>query len=393
MIVHVFNSSIVSGPETLVLPALLHLGVPTCVIFLVEARLGAESRCPVEYARGLGHRVETVTVRSRWDPAAFAELREILDRLRPRIAHAHDVKASLYLHQARKQAPGLRSALVSTHHGAAYRRGKIRLYEEYYVRRVLPHFDLILAVCTQDRASIVRRGVAAAKVAVHLNGTECARIAPKDRNAVAEELRKRWRKRNSRLPASSDAIYFGAVGRLSPEKRHDRMLAVLGALRRSETGSRKPVLVCFGIGAEEERLRNEARRLGVEDAVFWMGYSDTISEEMAGFDALLCLSDGEGIPISLLEAGWAGTPVFATAVGGIPDLISSPDVGYLVDKRHSDEEIASLVGDALSDPAGMQRVGEAFQARVGSEFSRTAWLGTLRAAYTRIEALRAAPPA
>jgi len=67
MIVHIFNSSVVSGPEILVLPSLLRLGEATRVIFLVETRVTGKSRCPVEYAKKLGLEVETVYVRSRWD--------------------------------------------------------------------------------------------------------------------------------------------------------------------------------------------------------------------------------------------------------------------------------------------------------------------------------------
>lgn len=384
MIAHVFNSSIVSGPEILVLPSLLQLGEPIRVIFLMETRLAKKSRCPVDYARSLGHQVETVEVRSRWDTGAFAELRGILDRLKPRIAHAHDVKASLYLHQARKLRTGLGAALVSTHHGAAYRRGKIRLYEEYYVRRVLPFYDLVLSTCTQDRTSMANRGVAEEKISVHLNGADRTRVPKETRDLIAEKIRSEWRARNPNLPGPEEAVFLGCVARLSSEKRHDRMLKVLQFLREFGPRGKKPILVCFGIGAEEARLKKMAQNCGVENAVFWMGYSDTIGEEMAGFDALLCLSDGEGIPISLLEAGWGGTPVVATAVGGIPDLISSSSVGYLVKKEDSNERIASLLSTLLKDPPGMRRVGEAFQARVESEFSQSKWVERLQQAYARV---------
>lgn len=386
MIIQIFNSSVVSGPEILVLPSLLRLGETVRVIFLMETRVTGQSRCPVEYAKKLGLQVETVFVRSRWDRVAITELRNVLDRLQPRITHAHDVKASFYLHQAKKLRPGFQSALLSTHHGVQGRKGKIRLYEEYYVRRVLPHYDRVLSVCTQDRASLIRRGVAEERIAVHLNGADRALVPSESRNSVAVKVRNEWKKRNPGLPAPQDAIFLGAVARLSPEKRHDRMLNVLRSARHSHTNeyAKKPVLLCFGIGPEEARLKNLARKWGITDSVFWMGYSDTIGEEMAGFDALLSLSDGEGIPISLLEAGWAGTPVLSTAVGGVPDLISTPAVGYLVEKQDSDERIASRLCDMLKDRVEMRRVGKAFQSRVASEFSESTWRGRLLEEYAKL---------
>lgn len=393
MIVHIFNSSVVSGPEILVLPSLLRLGEPVRIIFLVETRVTGASRCPVEYARNLGLQVETVDVRSRWDRVAITELRNVLDRLNPRISHAHDVKASLYLQQAEKIRPDFRSALVSTHHGVQGRKGKIRLYEEYYVRRVLPSFDLVLSVCTQDRASLIRRGLPSERVAIHLNGADRSHVPSEARNTFSEKVRKEWKKRIPDLPDAEDAIFIGAVARLSPEKRHDRMLKVLRSVRRMRATDKKPVLLCFGIGPEEKRLRSLARKWGVEDGVFWMGYSNTIGEEMAGFDALLSLSDGEGIPISLIEAGWAGTPVLSTAVGGVPDLISTPSVGYLVKRDDSDERIASRLCDVLNDRVEMRRVGNAFQSRVASGFSESMWRSRLLQEYARFAPALEAPRA
>lgn len=380
MITHIFNSSIVSGPEILVIPALQKLrerdGEAVSIIFLTENRRAEESEKPVNYARQYGHSVYSVPVRGRWDRVAFRDLREVLDRLQSRVVHAHDVKASVYLHQARKVKPGFNAKLVSTHHGAAARSGKIRLYEEFYVRFILPAFDRVLAVCAADQHSIVRRGVDAAKVLVHLNGTNRPHVDPAARATEAARIRRAWKEKNPNLPDADRAIFMGAVARLSPEKRHDRMLRVLSHLKDQNT-----VLVCFGTGAEEERLRALARELGVENRVFWMGYSNTISNEIAGFDLLLSLSDGEGIPINLLEAGWAGTPVVATQVGGIPDLIPSSEVGILVNRDDPDEAIAARIRIALQNRESLAQVGSAFQQRVVTKFSEDAWLNQLKNVY------------
>src|SRR5206468_3186854 len=93
--------------------------------------------------------------------------------------------------------------IVSTHHGASYRKGKIRLYEEFYVRFILPGFDLTLAVCEADLKSIVKRGVPAKKVKLHLNGTDRRRIPLAERPAIQNQIRKEWKKINPALPDSS----------------------------------------------------------------------------------------------------------------------------------------------------------------------------------------------
>jgi glycosyltransferase involved in cell wall biosynthesis len=384
MITHVFNSSIVSGPEMLVIPALKKLEGPVTLIFLTETRLLEESKLPIEYAKHFGHTVYSVPVAGRYDRKAFKQLRQVIDEINPDIVHAHDVKASLYLLGAKRSKPSFTPKIVSTHHGASYRKGKIRLYEEYYVRFVLPHFDQVLSVCELDRASIQKRGVKTEKLAVHLNGTDRARILPDARAQARTDIRKRWKDSMPSLPNPQDAFFIGAVARLSPEKRHDRMLQVLSRLKACSRKEMIPVMLFFGTGPEEAKLRELARKLRVEEFVFFMGYSKTISQEMAGFDVLLSLSDGEGIPINLIEAGWAATPVLATQVGGIPDLIPSSEFGFLVEKKTSDESIAQLLQNALQKPMLLAEVGRAYQRRVTTLFSETAWLTELKRIYSKL---------
>jgi hypothetical protein len=88
MIVHVFNSSVVSGPETLVIPALPKLGEPVAVIFLAETRCGDKSSGPPAYTRGFGLEAIEIVVRSgASSPAWCTPMRSRL-RLTSRRLHA-----------------------------------------------------------------------------------------------------------------------------------------------------------------------------------------------------------------------------------------------------------------------------------------------------------------
>ncbi|MGZ3686849.1 MAG: glycosyltransferase [Bdellovibrionota bacterium] len=382
MIIHVFNSSVVSGPETLVLPALTRLGTKAAVIFLCETRLGDSWKGPVDYAKGLGLEAHAILVSGRADLGALGRLSALLRRLSPRVVHAHDVKASFYVLAAARLQRKNPPKIVSTHHGAAARFGKIRLYEQLYVRLALPRFDSVLAVCSADVDSIANRGVPREKIRIHYNGVDRRQVLPAERARVQREIRDSWRKAEPKLPENS--LLIGAVARLSPEKRHDRMIRILAILKKNAPDL--PVsLLCFGIGDLADSLRVQTREQGVEDRVFWMGYSKAIGQEIAGFDLLLCLSDGEGIPINLIEAGWSGTPVFSTSVGGIPDLISSAEVGFLVDKSLSDEAIAQELERVLRSSSARQSAGRAFQERVVAGFSEKAWLDQLREIYLSLD--------
>lgn len=378
-IVHVFNASIVSGPETLALPALATLACPVRIILLSESRREQESRGPAEYARSLGLEVLEIPVRSRLDSSAIDALRAHLVRLDPEVAHAHDVKASTYLLRAAEGIQPRRFPIFSTHHGVRGRFGlKIRLYEEYYTRFVLPRFDRVLTVCSSDRELLLQRGIRSERLRVHLNGVDRPLIPWENRARVAARIRERWGLEARGVRPGQ--LVLGFLGRLAPEKRVDRILDVCHELERLDPGL-DWVLLLFGRGRLESRLRSQVSRLGLEKRVHWMGYRNGVGSEIAGLDLLLSLSDAEGLPINLVEAGWAGTPVLATAVDGNQDLISCEQEGILVPVDSRCSEIASRLSRLLRDGGLRRRIGEAFQGRVQADFSGTKWLGELAALY------------
>lgn len=376
LVAHVFNSSVVSGPETLVLPALADLGFPVTVLFLVEERLGEAGRAPVRYASELRLDAVEVVVRARFDRSAIAALAALLDQLRPRLVHAHDVKASAYVLAAARRA-GTRAALVSTHHGVRGRPdARSRLYEIFYTRALLPRFDLVLAVSAEDERLLRRRGLE--RVALHRNGIDAPRVDPDRRAEAAAAARRAWG-----VEVAPGELLLGAVGRLSPEKGHDRLLAWLAALDRLADAGRAPPWSCllFGTGPLASALAERARALGLDRRLRWMGWRAEVGHEMAGFDLLLSASRAEGLPVSLLEAGWAATPVAATVVGGVADVLGDPPAGLALAPGEPPARAAERLGALLLSPERRAVLGRALQARVMTAFSRRAWLDRLRELY------------
>lgn len=372
MIVHVLNSSKVGGPESLVLPALANLRLPHAVVFLLEKRCGERGRRGFEYARSLKIPACEVPVASRFDPAAISNLGRLLTRLGARVTHAHDVKASTYTLLAARFS-GVKTALFSTHHGIHGRPDvKTKVYERFYARAVLPWFDRVLAVSSPDHAELVRRGLGE-KAQLHLNGLDARYVAPTDRAAVSRRLRKEW-------GVDETVPLIGIVARLSKEKRHDRALRALASLRQTRPDLPWR-LVCFGVGARARELEALAHDIGLTDRVSWMGYRPRIGDEMAGFDLVLSMSDAEGLPLNLVEAGWAGTPVVATAVGGVRDLIASAAEGILVSPSDPPAVIGRAIGTAIENASLRASLGGALQTRVLQRFTQRAWLARLRELY------------
>lgn len=390
MIAHIFNSGQVSGPETLVLPALASWSRRVHVILLLETRLPSERLEAVKsYIQELDLPLTVIEISSRCDRRAIANLRRELERLvaatgasNRALFHAHDVKASTYLLAASR--PLVRSGrclLVSTHHGVRGRSGVIpRLYESLYTHFILPRFHRVLAVCRDDGELLVERGLRPERVVVHQNGVTREKVLPTSRREIAEAVRERWRTSHPEIGAVANQLVMGVVARLEPEKRHDLILKVLTLLKEMP-GVPKFVLLCFGQGSLDGQLKRRCVELGLAGDVHWLGYRSSIGQEMAGLDLLLSFSRAEGLPINLIEAGWAATPVFASAVDGVKDLVPRSELGTLFQADDTAMEIAERLATVLKDRDALQAAGERFQSWIEGNFSQTIWLANLEKIY------------
>jgi glycosyltransferase involved in cell wall biosynthesis len=371
MILHVLNSSKVGGVEGAVLRNIAGLGERVETVFLLEDRCpgGTAGR---DFAAALGLPVHAIHVRSRLDRQAVRQLARTLVRLSPRIVHAHDVKASAYTLLAAKMAR-LGAALFSTHHGIHGRPdGKTRFYERFYRKVVLPQYDRVLAVSLADGEELGE--TLGPRVRVHLNGVDGCQVEPGDRPRRCAQIRAGW----PALPAG--AAVLGVVARLSPEKNHRGVLELCAALRQ-----RHPELpwhlVCFGTGSLSGALVEHTAALHLDDRVTWAGFRPQIGAELAGLDVLLSMSVAEGLPLNVIEAGWAATPVVATAVGGTTDLLGDPPAGVLVPPWEAAATTADRLAALLANPTLAAALGKALQARVASRFSGAVWRARLLELY------------
>ncbi|MBL7716935.1 MAG: glycosyltransferase family 4 protein [Bdellovibrionales bacterium] len=390
MLVQVFNSTIVSGPETLVVPALPLVrdqGVAVTVVLLCESRREAESRKVVDWVKSFGLPVREIWIRSRIDRKAVQEFSNLLEELHATIVHSHDVKASTYTLSATRisEKRGARNwKILSTHHGVRGRSGfKVKAYEWFYSRFILPSFDRVLAVCTSDRKLLVDRGLKDDQVIAHLNGVDRTLVPIAERPERSRQIRSQWKL--SEKGITPDTVLVGFVGRLSPEKRLNRILEVVSLIEKSGKNLPNWRLVVFGSGALESELHQQCRDLGLDHRVNWMGYRTGLGNELCGFDIVISMSDAEGLPINLIEAGWGATPVFATQVDGNLDLMPNSDLGVLVPVESPNQRFADELTELIANRAGREKMGPAFQAHVARSFSGKRWVTDLISIYRGLE--------
>ena len=171
------------------------------------------------------------------------------------------------------------------------------------------------------------------------------------------------------MPAASAArepALIAFAGRLTAAKGVPELLRSAAAL-----AERFPALrvECAGDG-DLAALRAEAEALGIQQRVEFRGWiGDREREELLARATVFVLaSHAEGLPVSLLEAMAAGCPVIASAVGGIPDIVSDGFNGLLVPPGDA-STLARAIERLLADRSLAFAMGRAARATIARRFT------------------------
>jgi teichuronic acid biosynthesis glycosyltransferase TuaC len=137
----------------------------------------------------------------------------------------------------------------------------------------------------------------------------------------------------SRLGMPLDRPVILSAGYLIERKGHHRVVRALAELRAA--GIPAELWIVGGPGREgrfEQEIHSVIRECGLADAVHVVGAvkAAVLSEYMSATDLFCLASSREGWPNVVHEALGCGAPVVATNVGGIPDMLPSPDYGLII---------------------------------------------------------------
>jgi glycosyltransferase involved in cell wall biosynthesis len=239
---------------------------------------------------------------------------------------------------------------------------RVMRQQRLYTRAV----DRYFAVSEATRRSLVADlGWPADKITVVHNAVAPTSVDPATTAAVRESL----------LGAADRPLVL-VPARLHPQKGHEYLL-------RAAVLVPDAVFALAGDGPERNRLEALAADLGVAERVRFLGHRDDMAALVDAADAVALPSLWEGLPISLLEAMAAGTPVVATRIAGTDELVASGTNGLLVEPRDADA-LAGAIRTVLDDPTTAARLATEGRATVARAFSATSMCRRIADSYDEL---------
>lgn len=332
-------------------------------------------RAPRDPLFGIGAQAERLGIeyceieeRHPLDTGVLAALRRLVRQREIQIVHSHEYKTDVLawlLARDEEVVP-----LATVHGWTGHSRRERFLY--YPLDKwVLTRFPRLIAVSGEIRRELLRRGVRPERVTTILNGIDpkAFRRDPSRGPAV-----------RSALGLAPDETVLGAVGRLEPQKRFDRLLEVFARLRRHRPGFR---LVLVGEGSVRGELEATARRLGVDEDCRFLGHRSDVPDLHHALDLFVQASEYEGTPNVVLEAMAMETPVVATAAGGTGELLEDGVHGLIVPAGDA-ERLREAIERALGDPEATARRAAAARARVEGPLSFQARMRAVERVYAEL---------
>ncbi len=218
-------------------------------------------------------------------------------------------------------AAAFRCPFVVTLRGAETRHAGYAL-RRYCMSWALRRASRVITVSGRLREFAISLGVAPDRACTIPNGVDTDVFFRRDRATV--------RSRYGILP---DELMLLSAGNLIEGKGHQRVIEALAALRNK--GIHAGLCIAGSAGREgryEETLKDLVRKLELDRHVRFLGRlsAPVLAEYMSAADTFCLASTREGWPNVVHEALACGTPVVASDVGGVPDLIPSTEYGIIV---------------------------------------------------------------
>ena len=287
----------------------------------------------------ISRRMEEAGIRIRYldkklglDLSMISKLAKIMGEEKPDVVHTHLDVIKYAVAAARLK--GIRRC-VHTVHNVAEKEAEGKLQKIINGTYFRLGWSVPVALSPEVRNSIMSfYGIDEKKVPVIYNGVDLSRCMMKENYCT-------------------DGLRLLHIGRFNEQKDHKGLLDAFARIRKEIPDS---CLELIGDGELLEETKHYAKELGLDTAVHFLGSQSNVYPYLNEADIFLLPSRYEGMPMTIIEAMGTGLPIVATAVGGVPDMLTHEESGLLVE--HKPEAVAEAVIRLGRDEALRQKLGQ-----------------------------------
>lgn len=320
-------------------------------------------------ATDMGLQPAIIGKKGKLDLPAVWELIKLIRRGQYQLVHTHSIGSNFY---GRLSARVAAVPLVTTVHadtretvGDAYGRGSWRASSVFRLDLLMAGLSSRLVVFSHFlQKKLIARRIKESRLALVRSGIGPCTL--RDGTGVRAELQL----------ADTD-ILVTTIGRLVPIKNQALLIE---AAKLVVEGGGHCVFLIVGTGPLKGELQSRAKELEMKEQVRFLGWRDDVDDILAATDVFVMSSSSEGLSLVTLEAMAQKTPVVATDVGALGELVVPEKTGILVppdDERLLAEAIIRLARSGEE----REQMGEAGQARVASDFALSAMVEDIEGLY------------
>lgn len=298
--------------------------------------------------------------RNVFDPrnllAGVSRVKEVVAKENYDLVHVHTPIAAFVTRYALKDFK--KTKVIYTAHGFHFYRGGSAVKNAIFLgleKLAGKWTDFLVTINQEDEAAAKKHNFLPAEriyytcgIGVDTEYYASGKVNPEDITQVRQEL----------ALSDHDTLLL-AIAEFTPRKRHRDLLNALVKVANPQVH-----LALAGEGPMKQELEALTKELGIEQQVHFLGYRNDIPTLIQAADAVLLVSQQEGLPRSIMEAMCLNTPVIGSNIRGTQDLLEN-GCGLLVELGDTDA-LAKAMIQVVKDPDSLAAMAAKAQVEMAS---------------------------
>jgi len=200
----------------------------------------------------------------------------------------------------------------------------------------------VIAISNAVRDDLIEQGVRSENIVQIYNGID---LEPFEKKNTTSSVRETF----------PDKYLIAFVANLNQRKGHEYLLQAMAQLLSHYKDIH---LLLIGEGDLRKKLEELTAKLKIEESVSFLGYQPNVPALLKDIDLYVHASVLEPLGIAILEAMAAGKCVVATAVGGVTEIITDGQTGFLVPSRDA-TKLADAIRNARENLSQTEKIAKA----------------------------------